>query len=1158
MRRFVRFCQVVLVVTLWHGIGVAVAAAPVSDEAGLPAVGSPVDVAPYGYPLPPEESESGKAIGVIWEDPRDITKIVVTYGNDTPAVAVLEAKLQYWQSQWPRRRIPRDVESGAGGSGWLDIGDWYNGGWKDADVDVSVSKEAATYTFRAINAKEFPDLKDFNAKYRTTLKLRLLLAAPDNYIIQTGDLLTIDGHQHSKYLSPKRAYRVAEDGTIKLTYLGRVQAAGFTRRQLEDDLEKRYDPKYFKDLSITVELRTPPPESFQAFSDSVWQREDVVVEWEPGKTKDEVGAPKIEVFNGETIAPTFPPVGVGGPPEQSAKLKWVSIPLHVAYTKSPNVNSFDKTIVTVRAAARSFSFDMDDIVRGERVFIPDFGVLVKKASDRATYESVKTEWEKKKGADVYSRVFEMPEQTFQGTWNAMPERGQHYIVLNCEGSRQHFGVEANGDVFAHVGWVRRIRGKDSGRILWDGNDVRYGFGLPGSKPVNRHILDGCLPIIITEWKEGSVLYRQTAFTAPLEKGILSSEPLQADDTIVLMMKVDLENAADSPASATLRVSASAAGDSPFREKDGLIFTERTGQNVFWMHFDRRGKGSFEPEGQNISYRVEVPARGTHSIFIKIPFINLSTDEELARLKELDVEKELPRVAEFWRKRFDAGARITTPEPWINSFYRAHTGHLLINTEREVGSDRGMAKVGTFHYGVFSNESCMMISDLDRRGYHEKAEKALESFLHYQSTVGLPGDYTSAEGQFYGAGGYEMGGYNQHHGWVLWCMGEHYWYTRDKEWLERAAPKIIKGCDWIIRERKHHMTRCDQPHRAIEKGLLPQGRLEDIGDWWCWLSTNVYSWWGLDNAAKALKDFGHPEADRLIAEANAYGKDLLAAFTEAMVRSPVVKLRDGSYIPHIPSRVHRRGRSFGWITETLEGAIHLVRTGLIEPWDERSTWIMKDFEDNLYLSTQFGYTVPDFEKYWFDRGGFSMQPCLLCSPIPYLFRDEVNHYLRAYFNSFAVCLFPDTMMLTEHPLPAMGDWTGDHYKASDESNSTFWLRLMFIEEKGDELYLGKAIPRYWLKDGEKISIERAATYFGPMSFEMRSFVNEGRIEMTLDPPTRNAPKAIHIRFRHPDGKPMTGVSVNGKPLSDFDPKSELVTLPNVKDRTKIIAFYGKEK
>ena len=30
------------------------------------------------------------------------------------------------------------------------------------------------------------------------------------------------------------------------------------------------------------------------------------------------------------------------------------------------------------------------------------------------------------------------------------------------------------------------------------------------------------------------------------------------------------------------------------------------------------------------------------------------------------------------------------------------------------------------------------------------------------------------------------------------------------------------------------------------------------------------------------------------------------------------------------------------------------------------------------------------------------------------------------------------MNTEHALPALGDWMGDHYKSSDESNVAGWL------------------------------------------------------------------------------------------------------------------------
>src|SRR4030065_1655512 len=105
---------------------------------------------------------------------------------------------------------------------------------------------------------------------------------------------------------------------------------------------------------------------------------------------------------------------------------------------------------------------------------------------------------------------------------------------------------------------------------------------------------------------------------------------------------------------------------------------------------------------------------------------------------------------------------------INDYYKATVSALLLNTDREVGtSDRHVARVGTFSYGAFSNESCMMISDLDRRGYHKRAENALETWLHYQGTVGLPGDFSTTEGRFYGAGGHGAGGDRQPPGCRRW-------------------------------------------------------------------------------------------------------------------------------------------------------------------------------------------------------------------------------------------------------------------------------------------------------------------------------------------------------------------------------------------------------
>jgi len=62
---------------------------------------------------------------------------------------------------------------------------------------------------------------------------------------------------------------------------------------------------------------------------------------------------------------------------------------------------------------------------------------------------------------------------------------------------------------------------------------------------------------------------------------------------------------------------------------------------------------------------------------------------------------------------------------------------------------------------------------------------------------------------------------------------------------------------------------------------------------------------------------------------------------------------------------------------------------------------------------------------------------------------------------------------------MGDWRGDQYKTSDESNACGWLRQLFVREEGDLLLLGQAVPRDWLKPGAKCGLTGAATWFGPV-------------------------------------------------------------------------------
>jgi len=999
---------------------------------------APFDAAAFGLPLP-------EGNGVMWEDPREIHRVVAHFASPPPP----NVGLEYWGSRWPEQRLPKDREPGGGNVGWYELGNWYTYAWRTADAQANVEGNRVTFTFRPLNAKEYPKLTDYPVTFRYTLKLR-----------------------------------------------------------------------------VTADAPLPRIEKLEAFSDSVLEPREVRLAFAQAPAE----GLQVTAFNGDVVR-----VEQISPTQFRAALRAVV---------NADPNTFDRTLVTVRNGARTFTFKVDDLAHGE-LFLPDFGVAVLPADDGRDYAAVAAEVKARGAKTLYDRVAELPEQTWRAAWEGMPpKKSRIYLPLGLDGCRQRFRLDPDGTVQfrSNDGYLQRRPGRDTPRLALEPAPVRFLFRLP-REPVFRTLEEESLPIGHTVWETNGVRIQQTAFVTELA-GAKAAGPVPAPDTpAVFLAKFVFTNLTASPRTAALPVT--------YRSGD-KVKPLRVGENgLLWLGDHLRAQFladvSPESEGQTLRWTWTLAPGQSRSLVVKIPYVVLTEQAEHEALARLDVETERREIAGYWRRRLDQSARLVTPEPMLNEFYRAHAGHLLINCEADAENPaRRFARVGSFGYGAFGNESCMMVVDLERRGYHKEAQECLDAWLHYQGTVGLPGDFSTKQGVLYGAGGYEAGGYNQHHGWILWMLAEHYRFTRDEAWLRKAVPGILAGADWIIGETKRTANR-----HELERGLLPAGSLEDIGDWWTWLSTSCYMWRGLDAAAWALEQLRHPEADRLRAAATAYHTALLTNFRKASERAPVVRLRDGTAVPHIPSMVHRRGRYFGWICETLEGSIHLLITRALPPDAREAAWILKDYEDNRYLSNQYGYVLDDFEKHWFGRGGMSMQACLLLDVEPYLYRDEVKHALRALFNAQAVSYFPDVRLNTEHALPEMGDWRGDHYKTSDEANCAGWLRYLFVREEGDTLLVGQAVPREWLRPGQRCGIERTATWFGPTSVLYAGSENE--ITATLDGPTRNPPKEIRLRFREPTGRPLQSVSVNGRPWRKF--AGEWVGLPGNLGRATVLARFA---
>jgi hypothetical protein len=126
-----------------------------------------------------------------------------------------------------------------------------------------------------------------------------------------------------------------------------------------------------------------------------------------------------------------------------------------------------------------------------------------------------------------------------------------------------------------------------------------------------------------------------------------------------------------------------------------------------------------------------------------------------------------------------------------------------------------------------------------------------------------------------------------------------------------------------------------------------------------------------------------------------------------------------------------------------------------------------------------------------------------------------------------------------------------------SNSAFLetLRLMLVHETRDAdgrpvgLELAYSTPRPWLGVGKTIAVHEAPTSFGPLSYELRSV--PGRIEGTVEIPSRTPPRAVRLRLRLPHAVRIAAVRVNGlrRPL---DKRTGTIDVSRLRGTLQVVA------
>ncbi len=919
----------------------------------------------------------------------------------------------------------------------------------------------------------------------------------------------------------------------------------------------------------------PPILALRVFSPHKWKQADLKIETGVGSQAKPLRLTSASVFCGHVLTPLQP-----DPPNGETAHYLLS----VLCSDSPE-DSPDRTIVTLRwgdGETEGVSFLPTDAVR-DGVFIPEFGLWIAQKDGKSFGE---TEFARRSGepSTVWEKAAAQPEQTYQRARAEIPalKDTEHrpygsYFPLGCDGNRQEFGVLYNGNVLL-MKRALKSPGREDSRMLWPADEIIYkiGTGTPADfrereGAARQSLLEGYLPVIKTEWENGGILFRESAVAALLAPEDADPASLRGDETSVLLVSLIAEN----PSNGLLpvRVTLGTTPPETLELRDGFIYgvaneksKETYSEPRLRLFVDFRAEGavpswatSHAGDGSGVAaFETTLPPKAKQRIVFKIPFLSSLTDEEISRLREMNFGGELERTVRYWHTGIDGGAKIRVPNPLLNDLVRAQFWHITVSADKDVDTGLTMLPAATFHYNVCANEACHQIRSLDLRGYSKLAEEYLEPFIRLQGTRPLHGRFRSSDGVLHGLRvkegvDYQTFNYNLDHGFVLWMLCEHFRLTGDKEWLKRVEPNIVKACDFIVREREATKLTDAGGRKVWQYGVLPPGHLEDNPEFLHWYAVNAYACRGMTDAADVLAEISSPDADRIQKEAAEYLTDIRRAARRSMLLSPVVNQGDGTYIPHQPTRGLLRGRDLGWIRDSLYGPIHLIDCGIYPPNSIEATWILYDAENNVFVSKERGLGI-DTVKWWFSHGGMTLQPNLVPTPIVYVRRDEPERAVRCLYNTLAASVYEDVRAFCEWLPAQFGRGGGPFYKTPDESAFIVWLRYLLAVEEGEKLTLCPAAPREWFSDGQEISVERLPTYFGEVSFRVISHAAKGGIHAEVLPPSRRPPKELWLRIRHPQGKPIRAVQINGKPWVRFDASKELVLLPTTGEKLNAVVEY----
>jgi hypothetical protein len=446
-----------------------------------------------------------------------------------------------------------------------------------------------------------------------------------------------------------------------------------------------------------------------------------------------------------------------------------------------------------------------------------------------------------------------------------------------------------------------------------------------------------------------------------------------------------------------------------------------------------------------------------------------------------------QCSKTWQALLDGGSQIVVPEALVNNAWRG----LVAGCFTMLKTNSMNYSHGNQYERLYQAECGDSARGLALFGHTQEAAKMIPPLL----------DYTRDGLRFHNAG------------FKLQTLSHYYWLTRDSNFINSVRAKWLDEVKRIVEGREK------------DSGLFP--REQYCGD----IFTKVYSlhsngacWRGLRDFSAVLDDLGeHVEAERL--------RKVAVEFRQAIITATEKSEYKDAQPPFIPVALFGEEKPYDPLTGSMLGsywdliAPYMLGSGMFGPGSARERAIVD------YLQERGGICM-GMIRFHQHSGLFANEDALddlygLRYTTKLLQLDEVDRALVSFYGKLAQGLTRDTFIGGEgSSLRALDEFGRPMYLPPNSSGNAFFLwtlRYLLVQDwdmdddgAPETLRLCFATPKRWLADGKTISVKRAPTAFGPISFTIESKLTQKQILAKLELPTRNPATKTLLRIRAPDG------------------------------------------